>query len=193
MVRISLRLVVVALGALALALVPAGAQPRSFLLPWGAELERLERLVGTWEGRLRRVMPGGGEIELAPVLEFGWDVGGVWLRGVDVTTLPNGDVIENNTWLTWHAREQRYHGAWQDNVFPAFVPFTAEWEGEDALVIDSGTTEINGRAHRIVTRYEFVGDDEHRTTMRQSWDGEPLEVVATGRWTRVGDDEADAE
>jgi len=177
--------------ALVAILYPQDAPKRpSILLDRGPELIRLDRFIGHWKGELTRYLPGGRTLNVAPHVEFDWDVGGVWLRGRDTTTLPSGDVIENVTWMTWHKRDRRYHGAWQDNVFPSFTTFTASWsEDEDELVLDSGATTVNGRAHRIIQTYRFVSDDEYRTQMRQSWDDGPLNVVATAVFRRV-DDEA---
>jgi len=180
----SLRSLSVVFGLCSAPAAPVLAQP-SFLLAKGEELERLERLIGHWQGDLTRTLPNGDELHLEPTVEFAWDVGGVWLNGRDETTLPNGDVIQNMIWMTWHPRQERYHGAWHDNVFPSFVQFTAAWEDDDTLVIDSGETTINGRAHRIVQTYRFVGEDEYHTEMKQSWDEAPLKVVATAVYERA--------
>jgi len=168
----------------ALFVASADAQ-RSIVLQRGPDLQRLAPFVGAWEGTLRRVMPSGAEIELEPSLRFDWAVGGVWLHGRDTTTLPNGDEIENHTWLTWRARDGAYHGAWQDNVFPGMVVFTGSWTDGGALVLDSGDIEVNGRPHRSVQSFRVDGDDTLTTELRMSWDDGPLDVVATGVFKRV--------
>lgn len=163
------------------------------LLERGEEMQKLERFLGAWEGQITRHLPNGATWELANHVNYTWDVGEAWLKSHDAVPLPDGATIQAMMWMTWHAKERRYHGGWQDNVFPQIVLFTATWKEEgDALVLDSGLFDIGGRPHRVVQTFTFVSDDEYRTEMRQAWGDDEPKLVAEGRFTRVAEDGAEA-
>lgn len=152
----------------------------------GPELARLEPLIGSFEGRLTRYLPNGETLEIAPMLETVWSVGGAWLESRDKSELPGGTVIHNRTWMTWDPRDGTYKGAWQDNVMPGFVTFTGRWLDASTLELDTGTFELFGRPHRVVFVYTIATKEAFSIEMRQSWDGAEPTKVAEGRFVRTG-------
>ncbi len=175
------------LWALALLLAAAGqlaAQPK--ILDKGAELARLDFLVGEWTGTVERSLPDGGVLAVEPRVRIEWGLGGVWLHTFDTVALADGSTIHNLTLMTWDAHTGSYVGTWQDNVNPENVAFRGRWVDGDTLELDSGTFEFRGTPMRMVTTWRRVGDAQLRLTLRRSIRDGELREIGRGTLRRAG-------
>ena len=75
------------------------------------ELQRLERLVGTWDGEARMIMPEG--MEAPPPMRgqgrTSWALGGMYLRSEGWHEIGKGERSNYVEFMSWDPKKKKYH------------------------------------------------------------------------------------
>lgn len=128
------------------------------------EMERLAKLVGTWDAVMKMKDPAGGakELEIKGMMVWKSDLGGAWVTGEfksDFFGMP----FHGRSFDTWDATSKKYSNVWIDSMGPkpttmegtfdeksATLTMTGEGPGHDGKPVKVKSTSVFKDADTIV-------------------------------------------